>query len=179
MRFLPARRHHHHAQGDARGGCDGEGEKKGERGQRQHLKRGAEENDPGPTKHTSEVVQREAKPDTEHHHGENDRKARAGARVKVQSDVIEPRGHEGPDLTRRPDSDPGPEPEPEPEPVPVRLHPRTVLGRGGGWHHLPVYDGLVIDWSLCSEVERDVERVSGAWVFRGTPDTCGGALRES
>jgi uncharacterized protein (DUF433 family) len=31
-----------------------------------------------------------------------------------------------------------------------------------------VYHGFVIDWSLCSEVERDVERVSGAWVFRGT-----------
>jgi uncharacterized protein (DUF433 family) len=26
----------------------------------------------------------------------------------------------------------------------------------------------VIDWSSCLEVERDPERVSGAWVFRGT-----------
>ncbi len=26
----------------------------------------------------------------------------------------------------------------------------------------------MIDWSTCSEVERDPERVSGAWVFRGT-----------
>jgi uncharacterized protein (DUF433 family) len=26
----------------------------------------------------------------------------------------------------------------------------------------------VIDWSSCLEVERDSERVSGAWVFRGT-----------
>ena len=26
----------------------------------------------------------------------------------------------------------------------------------------------MIDWSSCSEVERDAERVSGAWVFRGT-----------
>ncbi|MFA5890850.1 MAG: DUF433 domain-containing protein [Actinomycetota bacterium] len=26
----------------------------------------------------------------------------------------------------------------------------------------------VIDWSSCPEVERDAERVSGAWVFRGT-----------
>ena len=26
----------------------------------------------------------------------------------------------------------------------------------------------MIDWSSCSEVERDPERVSGAWVFRGT-----------
>lgn len=26
----------------------------------------------------------------------------------------------------------------------------------------------MIDWSSCSVVERDSERVSGAWVFRGT-----------
>ncbi|MBE7522111.1 MAG: DUF433 domain-containing protein [Burkholderiales bacterium] len=26
----------------------------------------------------------------------------------------------------------------------------------------------MIDWSSCSAVERDVDRVSGAWVFRGT-----------
>ena len=26
----------------------------------------------------------------------------------------------------------------------------------------------MIDWSSCSEVESDPERVSGAWVFRGT-----------
>lgn len=26
----------------------------------------------------------------------------------------------------------------------------------------------MIDWSSCSSVEQDVERVSGAWVFRGT-----------
>ena len=26
----------------------------------------------------------------------------------------------------------------------------------------------MIDWSTCSAVERDPERVSGAWVFRGT-----------
>ena len=25
-----------------------------------------------------------------------------------------------------------------------------------------------MDWSLCPEVERDADRVSGAWVFRGT-----------
>lgn len=25
-----------------------------------------------------------------------------------------------------------------------------------------------MDWSSCPEVERDPERVSGAWVFRGT-----------
>ena len=26
----------------------------------------------------------------------------------------------------------------------------------------------MIDWSTCEAVERDSERVSGAWVFRGT-----------
>jgi uncharacterized protein (DUF433 family) len=26
----------------------------------------------------------------------------------------------------------------------------------------------MIDWSVCPAVERDFERVSGAWVFRGT-----------
>jgi uncharacterized protein (DUF433 family) len=26
----------------------------------------------------------------------------------------------------------------------------------------------VIDWSSCPAVERDADRVSGAWVFRGT-----------
>jgi uncharacterized protein (DUF433 family) len=26
----------------------------------------------------------------------------------------------------------------------------------------------VVDWSECAVVERDPERVSGAWVFRGT-----------
>ena len=26
----------------------------------------------------------------------------------------------------------------------------------------------MIDWSTCHVVERDTERVSGAWVFRGT-----------
>ncbi|MCX7151732.1 MAG: DUF433 domain-containing protein [Proteobacteria bacterium] len=26
----------------------------------------------------------------------------------------------------------------------------------------------MIDWSTCSAVERDPERVSGAWVFRGS-----------
>ena len=27
---------------------------------------------------------------------------------------------------------------------------------------------LMIDWSTCHAVERDRERVSGAWLFRGT-----------
>jgi uncharacterized protein (DUF433 family) len=26
----------------------------------------------------------------------------------------------------------------------------------------------MIDWSSCPDVERDAERVSGAWLFRGT-----------
>jgi uncharacterized protein (DUF433 family) len=26
----------------------------------------------------------------------------------------------------------------------------------------------MIDWSMCSAVERDPDRLSGAWVFRGT-----------
>lgn len=30
------------------------------------------------------------------------------------------------------------------------------------------YYWRMIDWSSCPEVERDPERVSGAWVFRGT-----------
>jgi uncharacterized protein (DUF433 family) len=31
------------------------------------------------------------------------------------------------------------------------------------WYHY-----AMIDWSSCPAVERDPERVSGAWVFRGT-----------
>ena len=30
------------------------------------------------------------------------------------------------------------------------------------------YYGAMIDWSTCSAVESDPERVSGAWVFLGT-----------
>ena len=30
------------------------------------------------------------------------------------------------------------------------------------------YHSAMIDWSSCPAVERDPERVSGAWVFRGT-----------
>src|SRR5262249_10723268 len=30
------------------------------------------------------------------------------------------------------------------------------------------YDYVMIDWSSCSAVERDIDRVSGAWLFRGT-----------
>ena len=49
---------------------------------------------------------------------------------------------------------------------------RCCFGAGEGrrwpscwrqWYHL-----LMIDWSTCPAVERDPERVSGAWVFRGT-----------
>lgn len=34
---------------------------------------------------------------------------------------------------------------------------------GSKCYHFPM-----IDWSSCPDVERDVDRVSGAWVFRGT-----------
>jgi uncharacterized protein (DUF433 family) len=27
----------------------------------------------------------------------------------------------------------------------------------------------MMDWTLCDAVERDVKKVSGAWIFRGTP----------
>ena len=30
------------------------------------------------------------------------------------------------------------------------------------------YGSLMIDWSSCSAVERDREKVSGSWVFRNT-----------
>ena len=47
----------------------------------------------------------------------------------------------------------------------------TTLGRppahsrrvGRKW-----YDFAMIDWSSCKAVERDPERMSGAWVFRGS-----------
>jgi uncharacterized protein (DUF433 family) len=31
-----------------------------------------------------------------------------------------------------------------------------------------VYDAPMIDWSTCNAVERDPDRVSGAWVFKGS-----------
>src|SRR3954471_22222754 len=30
------------------------------------------------------------------------------------------------------------------------------------------YDSPMLDWSQCSVVERDPQKVSGAWVFKGT-----------
>jgi uncharacterized protein (DUF433 family) len=30
------------------------------------------------------------------------------------------------------------------------------------------YGSFMMDWSSCSAVERDPEKVSGSWVFRGT-----------
>lgn len=43
--------------------------------------------------------------------------------------------------------------------------PKTIaVSRSQPWWY---YWGM-IDWSSCPEVERDPERVSGAWVFRGT-----------
>lgn len=41
-------------------------------------------------------------------------------------------------------------------------HPRQPTRRGGG----TIF--IMIDWSSCPAVDRDPERVSGAWVFRGT-----------
>ena len=38
------------------------------------------------------------------------------------------------------------------------------LGVGAVW----VYTGVVLDWNDCSAVERTPEKVSGAWVFKGT-----------
>jgi len=35
----------------------------------------------------------------------------------------------------------------------------------------------MIDWSSCPCVERDPQRVSGAWVFSGTRHPCSGSLR--
>jgi uncharacterized protein (DUF433 family) len=29
-------------------------------------------------------------------------------------------------------------------------------------------DGLMLDWTTCSAVERDPQKVSGTWIFRGT-----------
>ncbi len=34
--------------------------------------------------------------------------------------------------------------------------------------HYQGYDNGMLDWSSCPAVERDLQRVSGAWVFRGT-----------
>lgn len=39
----------------------------------------------------------------------------------------------------------------------------SLAGLGQRW-----YDVTMIDWSSCLAVERDPERVSGAWVFAGT-----------
>jgi uncharacterized protein (DUF433 family) len=47
--------------------------------------------------------------------------------------------------------------------VPVGLNG----GKMGGLI-LQCYHLHMIDWSDCCDVERDSERVSGAWVFRGT-----------
>jgi hypothetical protein len=36
----------------------------------------------------------------------------------------------------------------------------------------------MIDWSTCAAVEQNPERVSGAWVFRGTPAPLRAVLRD-
>ena len=35
------------------------------------------------------------------------------------------------------------------------------------WHYRVYYSGM-LDWSNCTAVERSPERVSGAWLFKGT-----------
>src|SRR3712207_6413297 len=44
-----------------------------------------------------------------------------------------------------------------------REHFRFVAGRGTS-----DYTSAMLDWSSCAAVERTPEKVSGAWVFRGT-----------
>lgn len=54
--------------------------------------------------------------------------------------------------------------------VPKRW-PSGWAGRGSGLGLLPRRGATIsgmIDWSSCPAVERDSERLSGAWVFRGT-----------
>ena len=45
--------------------------------------------------------------------------------------------------------------------APLNLVSLAVLSR-------QCYDCVMIDWSSCPAVERDADRVSGAWLFRGT-----------
>jgi uncharacterized protein (DUF433 family) len=40
----------------------------------------------------------------------------------------------------------------------------SPLAQCGKWE----YVAFMIDWSLCRTLERDPEKVSGAWVFAGT-----------
>ena len=44
-----------------------------------------------------------------------------------------------------------------------RGHPRQPC-----FHHSAEYPPSMLDWSECKSVERVPERVSGAWVFKGT-----------
>ena len=49
------------------------------------------------------------------------------------------------------------------------LPPRQLPSQGElAASGLRCYDARMIDWSSCSSVESDPDRVSGAWVFRGT-----------
>jgi uncharacterized protein (DUF433 family) len=41
---------------------------------------------------------------------------------------------------------------------------KTTAAAGGIFHRI----GSMLDWSQCPAVERSPDRVSGAWVFRGT-----------
>ena len=40
--------------------------------------------------------------------------------------------------------------------------------RGACLSQAEEYRGAMLDWTTCSAVERSPEKVSGAWVFRGT-----------
>ena len=44
----------------------------------------------------------------------------------------------------------------------------TYVGRFLFLRRPKCYHLTMIDWSSCSDVERDPDRVGGAWVFRGT-----------
>ena len=54
------------------------------------------------------------------------------------------------------------------------LHSDAPDPRAGELHSLAIKNvsvllfSFMIDWSTCPAVERDPQRVSGAWVFRGT-----------
>lgn len=55
---------------------------------------------------------------------------------------------------------------------PVRSRPRNNhngrVAKTARHFHLSATIVSMFDWSSCEAVERDPERVSGAWVFRGT-----------
>lgn len=53
------------------------------------------------------------------------------------------------------------------------IPPHRVRPEAGSRPEIPgpvpeCYHYLMIDWSSCPDVERDPDRLSGAWVFKGT-----------